>query len=177
MAASPVVYLGGGRLEDPLLAMLRGQLTDIVFGTVFLFIGLATCSIAAAIRRRRDVRLVIWLGIWSAMYGTGLLARSPAVVAALPLVLQTSVPYVNTLIAYLLAVFAMSAFLELSRGGIRLLIKILIFAEVVIAVIGIGWFAIGGSADKFILYHRIVSDCGLLVLITVVTVKKLSDKF
>src|SRR3984957_9944320 len=156
--------------------MLRGQLTDILFGAVFLFIGLAALSIAA-IRRRSGVRLVIWLGIWSSMYGTGLLARSPAVVAALPLVLQTSVPYVNTVIAYLLTVFAMSAFLELSRGGIRLLIKILILAEVVIAVVGIGWFAAGGSADKFILYHRLVSDCGLLVLITVVTVKKLSDKF
>jgi len=50
----------------------------------------------------------IWLGIWSAIYGTGLLCRSPAVVAALPRLLQTIVPYVNTLIAYLLAVVAMS---------------------------------------------------------------------
>lgn len=163
-------------MEDQLLAMLRGQLADIIFGTVFLFIGLAACSIAA-IRPRRGIRLVIWLGIWSAMYGTGLLSRSPAVVAALPLVLRTSVPYVNTLIAYLLTVFAMLAFLELSRGGIRLLIKILILAEVVVAVVGIGWFAVAGSADKFIPHHRLVSDCGLLVLITVVTVKKLSDKF
>jgi hypothetical protein len=163
-------------LEDQLLAMLRGQLADIVFGAVFLFIGLAACFIAA-IRPWSGVRLLIWLGIWSAMYGTGLLARSPAVVAALLLVLQTSVPYVNTLIAYLLAVVAMSAFLELSRGGIRLLIKILILAQVVVAVVGIGWFAVGGSADKFIFQHRLVSDCGLLVLVTVVTVKKLSDKF
>jgi sigma-B regulation protein RsbU (phosphoserine phosphatase) len=167
---------GGGRLEDQLLAMLRGQLADIVLGAVFLFIGLAACSIAV-IRPRSGVRLVIWLGIWSAMYGTGLLSRSPAVVTSLPLVLQTSVPYVNTLIAYLLTVFAMLAFLELSRGGIRILIKILIVAEVVVAVVGIGWCAVGGSADKFIPHHRLVSDCGLLVLITVVTVKKLSDKF
>jgi phosphoserine phosphatase RsbU/P len=163
-------------LEDQLLAMLRGQLVDIVFGAVFLFIGLAACSIAA-IRRRSGVRLVTWLGIWSAMYGTGLLFRSPAVVAALPLLLQTSVPYVNTSIAYLLAVFAMLSFLELSRGGIRPFIKILILAEVLVAVVGIGWFAAGGSADKFIPYHRILSDCGLLVLIAVVTVKKLSAKF
>src|SRR5271168_5538603 len=113
--------------------MLRGQLADIFFGAVFLFIGLAACSIAA-IRRRSGVRLVTWLGIWSAMYGTGLLARSPAVVAALPLVLRTSVPYVNTSIAYLLSVVAMLAFLELSRGAIRPLIKILILAEVVVAV-------------------------------------------
>jgi len=163
-------------LEEQHLAMLRGQLADVMFGAVFLVTGLAACSVAA-IRRRSGVRLVVWLGIWSAMYGTGLLFRSPSVVSALPLVLQASVPYVNTVIAYLLTVFAMSAFLELSRGGIRLLIKILILAEVVIAVVGIGWFAAGGSADKFILYHRLVSDCGLLVLITVVTVKKLSDKF
>src|SRR5271154_6771382 len=139
---------GGGRLEDQLLAMLRGQLAYIGFGAVFLFIGLAACSIAA-IRLWSGVRLVIWLGIWSAMYGTGLLVRSPAVVAALPLVLQTSVPYVNTLIAYLISVVAFLPFLELSRGGIRLLIKILILAKAVIAVVGIGWFAIGGSADKF----------------------------
>jgi sigma-B regulation protein RsbU (phosphoserine phosphatase) len=163
-------------LENQLLAMLRIQLADIMFGSVFLFIGLAACSIAA-IRPRSGMRLVMWLGIWSAMYGTGLLSRSSAVVAALPLVLQTSVPYLSILIAYLLAVVAMLGFLELSRGSIRLLIKILILAEVLVAVVGIGWFAVGGSADKFIPYHRLVSDCGLLVLITVVTVKKLSDKF
>lgn len=83
--------LGCGRLEDQLLAMLRGQLADIVFGAVFLFIGLAACSIAA-IRPRSGVHLLIWLAIWSAMYGTGLLSRSPDVVAALPLARQTSVP-------------------------------------------------------------------------------------
>ena len=55
--------------EDQLLAMLRGQLTDIVFGAVILFIGLTACSIAA-VRRRSGVRLIIWLSIWSAMYGT-----------------------------------------------------------------------------------------------------------
>jgi hypothetical protein len=163
-------------LEDQLLAMLHGQLADILFGAVFLFIGFTACSIAV-IRPRSGVRLVVWLGIWSAMYGTGLLFRSPPVIATLPLVLQKSVPYVNTLIAYLLAVFALSVFLELSRGGIRLLIKILILAEVLIAVVGFGWFVFGGSADKFILIHRLVSDCGLLVVIAVVTVKKLSDKF
>ena len=167
---------GGGRLEDQLLAMLRDQLTDIMFGGVFLFFGLAACSIAA-IRRRSGVRLITWLGIWSAMYGIGLLFRSPAIVAALPPVFQATVPYVNTLIAYLLAVVALLAFLELSRGRIRPLIKILILAEVIIAVVGFCWFAVGGSAEKFIPHHRILSDCGLLLLIAVVIVKKLSDKF
>jgi len=96
--------------------MLRGQLADIILGAVFLFIGLAACSIAA-IRRRRGVRLFIWLGIWSAMYGAGLLTQSPAVVAALPHSFQMSVPYVNTVIAYLLVVVASFAFLELSLAA------------------------------------------------------------
>jgi hypothetical protein len=37
-------------------------------GSIFLFIGLAACCIAA-IRRRSGVRIFVWLGIWSAMYG------------------------------------------------------------------------------------------------------------
>src|SRR5690242_6175389 len=83
---------GGGRLEDPVLAMLSGQLADIILGTVFLFIGLAACTIAA-IRRRSGIRLFIWLGIWSALYGAGLLIQSRPVVAALPHSLQITIPF------------------------------------------------------------------------------------
>jgi sigma-B regulation protein RsbU (phosphoserine phosphatase) len=156
--------------------MLRGQLADIILGAVFLFIGLAACSIAA-IRRRSGVRLFIWLGIWSAMYGAGLLTHLPAVVAALPHSFQMSVPYVNAVIAYLTVVVASFAFLELSRGRVRLLIEIAIFAGMVVALAGIGWFVFGGSADKFILYNQLLTVGFLLVLVTVVAVKKLSDKF
>ena len=46
-----------------------------------------------------------------------------------------------------------------------------------IAAAGIGWFVFGGSANKFIPYNNLVVVCGLLVLVTVAAVKKLSDKF
>jgi sigma-B regulation protein RsbU (phosphoserine phosphatase) len=121
--------------------------------------------------------LFVWLGIWSAIYGAGLLARSPAVVAALPHWLQTSVPYVNVVTAYVTVVVAFLAFLELSVGVIRLALKVLIFAGMVVATAGIGWFFFGGSANKFIPYNNLVVLCGLLLLVTVVAVKKLSDKF
>jgi phosphoserine phosphatase RsbU/P len=163
-------------LESQALALLRGQVADIMIGSVFLFIGLAACSIAA-IRRRSGVRLFIWLGIWSATYGTGLLIQSPAVVAALPHSFRISVPYVNTVIAYLVVVVALFAFLELSLGRFRLLVEILIFAGMAVALAGIGWFVLGGSDNKFILYNNLLTVCGLLALITVVAVKKLSDKF
>jgi sigma-B regulation protein RsbU (phosphoserine phosphatase) len=69
------------------------------------------------------------------------------------------------------------AFLELSLGVVRLLIKILIFAGVAVALAGMGWFVFGGSGDKFIPYNTLIAVCGLLILVTVVAVKKLSDRF
>src|SRR5271157_5172053 len=105
--------------------MLRGQIASIIAGAVFLFMGLAACSLAA-IRGRSGVRLFIWLGIWSAMYGAGLLAHSPAIVAALPHSFQLSVPYVNVVTAYLTVVVAFFSFLELSRERFRVLVKSII---------------------------------------------------
>ena len=162
-------------MEDQVLRILRGQLVEIISGTVFVFIGLAACAIAAI--RRSGVRLFLWLGIWSAMYGTGLLARSPAVVAALPKWLQISVPYANAVITYLVVVVAFRTFLELSVGGLRLVMKIIIVAGTGVAIAGIGWVVIGGAPQKFIPYNQLVTVCGLLVLLTVLTVKRLSDKF
>lgn len=166
-------------MQDQVLEMLRGQLADIILGAVFLFIASqmwGACSIAA-IRRQSGVGLFIWLGIWSAIYGIGLLTQSPAVVAALPLSIQRSVPYVTTGIAYLTLVVGLCAFLELSLGIVRLLIKILIFAGIAVALAGIGWFVFGGSAYRFIPYNTLIAVCALLILVTVVAVKKLSDRF
>ena len=163
-------------MEDQVLAMLRGQIADIIAGAVFLFMGLAACSLSA-IRGRSGVRLFIWLGIWSAMYGTGLLTRSPAVVAALPHSFQIGVPYINTLNLYLTVVVAFFAFLELSLGRFRVLVKSIIAVGAGVALIGIVWFMLGGSRTRFLPYNYVVTICGLLVLGIVVSVKKLSNKF
>src|SRR5262250_1542858 len=96
---------GRWRLQDQVLAMVRGQLADIILGAFFLFIGLAACSIAA-IRRRRGVRVLVWFGMWSAMYGTAELTESPAVVAASPHWLQISIPYLDISIQYFIVVVA-----------------------------------------------------------------------
>jgi len=155
--------------------MLRGQLVEIISGTVFVFIGLAACAIAAI--RRTGVRLFLWLGVWSAFYGAGLLTRSPAVVTALPKWLQASVPYANAVNTYLVSVVAFRAFLELSVAKLRLVIEIIIVAGIGVAVVGIGSFVLGGPEDKFIRYNYVVTVCGLLVLLIVLAVKRLSDKY
>jgi serine phosphatase RsbU (regulator of sigma subunit) len=46
-----------------------------------------------------------------------------------------------------------------------------------VALAGIGWFVFGGSEDKFIPYNILVAVGGLFVLVPVVAVKKLSDRF
>jgi hypothetical protein len=87
-------------LQDQLPVISREQLAVIIFGTVYVFIGLAACAFAA-VRRREEVRLFAWLGTWSAMYGTRLLAKSPAAVGVLPQWIQFRVPFVWTVIVYL----------------------------------------------------------------------------
>jgi len=156
--------------------MLRGQVADIIVGSVFLFIGLAACCIAA-IRRRSGVRIFVWLGIWSAMYGAEHLSQSPLVLEVSPRWLQIGAPYANTAMTYLVVVFASLSFLELSLGKMRFLNQAAAFVGLAIAVAGIGFFVLTGSNDKLMLYNNLLEVCLLLVLMTVVAVPRLSRKY
>ena len=167
---------GGAGLTDQVLVMLRGQVADIMIGSVFLFMGLAACCIAA-IRRRSGVRIFVWLGIWSAMYGAMHLSQPQAVVAALPRWLQITAPYANTAMAYLLVVVGSLSFLELSLGNMRFLNRVGALVGLAIAVAGMGFFVLTGSNDKLMLYNNLLEVCLLLVLMTVVAVPRLSRKY
>ena len=156
--------------------MLRGQLADIILGGVFLFIGFAACSIAA-IRRRSGVRIFVWLGIWSAMYGAIQLSQSPAVLAASPRWLQISAPYANTAMTYLIVVVGLLSFLELSLGRLRFFIQAAACVGLVIAIAAIGLFVFTGSNGNLMPYHHLLAACGLLVLTTIVAVPRLSSKY
>src|SRR5271169_4597005 len=108
-------------------------------GAVFLFIGLASCCLAA-VRRREGARIFVWLGIWSALWGARLLAESAVVVAALPHWVQNSVPLLKIAATYLLLPVASLAWLELSAGKFRLFLHALIFISLTIDLAGIGFF-------------------------------------
>jgi sigma-B regulation protein RsbU (phosphoserine phosphatase) len=156
--------------------MLRGQVADIIIGSVFLFIGLAACSIAA-IRRQSGARIFVWLGIWSAMYGAVQLSQSPAVVAASPRWLQIIAPYANTAMMYLLVVVGLLSFLELSLGRMRLVIKVVAFVGLAIAVAGVAIFVFTGSNDKLMPYNNLIATCALLLLTAVIAAPRLSSKY
>jgi len=158
---------------DAGLATLRGEVIDIILGTVFLSIGATACAIAA-IRWRRGVRILVWWGIFSGLYGLQTLDQTPAVLAVLPHALKTAMPYVSTAVRYLLLVSALFAWRELSLGRLRLLIQLEIFAGLAIALIGFGTFVLSGPDDKWIFYNNLLAVFSMLVLLTVVLVPKFS---
>ena len=158
---------------DVALATLRGQAIDIILGTVFVSIGATACAIAA-IRWRRGVRILVWWGIWSAMYGLQDLIRTPAVVAVLPHVLQSAAPYLRTAIMYLLLVSALFAWRELSLGKLRFLIQLEIVAGLAIAAVGIGTFVLGGPDNRFMFYNSLLAVFAVLVLLALVLVPRFS---
>jgi phosphoserine phosphatase RsbU/P len=163
-------------LQDQLPLISREQLAIIMFGTVFLFIGVAACAFAA-VRRREEVRLFLWLGTWSAMYGGRLLAESSAVVDVLPQWIQFRVPFVWTVIVYLVLPVATLAWLELSIGRVRVFLRAVLFLSAFIGAAGIVIFAITGSRDKLLSYNNLLAAVALLVLVVVVLVPQLSRKF
>jgi sigma-B regulation protein RsbU (phosphoserine phosphatase) len=163
-------------LQDQLLGLLRDQLVTIVSGTIFLFVGLAALCLAA-IRRQSQVRLFLWLGIWSGMYGAGLLIESPAVAAALPHWIQISIPFLRTSFAYLLVPVVALAWLELSIDKMRPFLHAVILLSLAIGIAGIGFFLVTGSKDRLMLYSSLVAAVALVVLVVVVAVPSLARRF
>ena len=124
-------------------------------------------------RRRSGVRVLVWWGIWSAMYGALRLGDSIAAVARLPHWFQVSVPYLDTAIMALLV--ATRAWLELSLGKLRLILRAIIYAGLVVGLSGIGLFVFTGSAGTLIPFLNILlAICTLAVLLTVAVVPKLA---
>ena len=141
-----------------------------------MFVGLAACGIAA-MRRRSGVRVLIWLGIWSAMYGVYPLLYSLAALRLLPYWLQVSVPFVSTATGYLVLVVAMRAWLELTLDKMRIFVQAVIFVGLAIGLAGIVFFLFTGSRDKLMPYNNFLAACSLTVLVAVVAVPKLAHKF
>jgi hypothetical protein len=156
--------------------MLRDQVAEIIFGTVFLFVGFAACGIAA-MRWRSGMRVLVWLGIWSAMYGARPLADSLTVVGILPHWLLVSIPYIDTAILYLILVVAALVWMELSLDKLRFFLRTVIFIALPIGLAGIVLFIFTGENNKLILYNQFLAACSLSVLVAVVAVPRLSRKF
>jgi sigma-B regulation protein RsbU (phosphoserine phosphatase) len=158
---------------DAALATLRGDVIDIVLGTAFLTVGVTACAIAT-IRWRRGVGILVWWGIFSAMYGLQTLGQTTIMLTVLPHSLMFVAPYLQTAVRYLLLVSALFAWRQLTLGKLRLLIQLEIFIGSAIALLGIGTFVLGGPADKWMFYNNLLAVLGTPVLLAVVLVPRFS---
>ena len=114
--------MDGTNTADAALAALLGDVINIVLGTVFLTVGATACAIAA-ICWHRAVRILLWWGIFSGMFGLQKLGQTPTVLTVLPHSLQSVAPYTNTAVMYLLLISLLFAWRELTLGKLRLLVK------------------------------------------------------
>jgi phosphoserine phosphatase RsbU/P len=165
--------MDGASAAGPHLQTLRGDVINIILGTVFLAVGATACAIAA-IRGRRGVPMLVWWGIFSGMYGLQTLGQASTILTVLPQSFISAAPYVKTAVRYLLLVSALFAWRELTLGKLRLLIDLEIFIASAIALLGIGTFVLGGPADRWIFYNNLLVVLGTPVLLAVVLLPNLS---
>ena len=168
--------LGGALLEDQVLGIMRGQVVAIMVATVFLFFGLAAC-VLAAIRGRGGARLLLWQGIFSAMYGARILAQSSAGFSIFPRSAWTSSEFVVAIITYLILTPAVLFWLEMSRGILRRFLQITLLAALVNAIGGVCLAVISRSPWGFMTYNKVVAACLLLPLAVVNGVPSLARKY
>lgn len=166
-------------LEDQALALLRDQVGIIILGTVFLFVGIVACCIAA-IRGRGGVRILAWFGIFNIMYGAILLAQAPAVFSMLPRSTSAIRPYVIPIINYLIIIPALLFWMELSRGRMRRFVRIATIATAIVGIAGVASTIFTQSSSRLMPYSDLMSILVVSVLLAyafVLAVPPLAKRF
>jgi phosphoserine phosphatase RsbU/P len=160
------------------ISVLAGapHLEDIILGTIFLFIGVAACCIAA-IRGRAAGRLLIWFGVFSTMYGVRLFAVVPTAFRLLVGLFWTSAPQLIWIITYVIMIPALLFWAELSLGTLRRLFQILIIPASAIALAGISAVLFYEAPYRFMPYNNVLVIGTLLVLALANVVPSIGKKY
>jgi len=162
--------------EAQLVSLLRGEIANIVAGAFFLFISLIALSVAA-IRPGKSARLLMWLGVWSGMYGAQELLWSRPVVESLPVRVQPARDILLVVFTYFIIVAAVFAFLELTTGTMRRFLQVHLVADVAVAVAAVVWFFVSGSQNSLLVYNQLLVVILLTVLVLTLAIPGLSRRF
>jgi len=162
--------------DTQVVTMLRSDVGAIILGTLFLAIGLISWAIAA-IRRRSRIRILIWLGVWTFMYGINMLAQLQSITVVLPGSWIAVRNHFVVFYSYFVVVAAALAFLELNLGMLRRVVHATIIIGIMIGVAGYSWYLFTGSARTLEPYNRLLAVGSLSVFGIVMIVPKLSRKY
>lgn len=136
-----------------------------------------TFSIALLRRQSRGIRVFLWLGIWSSVYGALHITQSPLVLSVSSPWFRAAAPYANNVLMYLVVVAGGLSFAELSRGVLQRFIQFLASVGFVIAVIGVSLFIRTGVPDKVIPENNWVAACILASLAATTLIPALARKY
>jgi sigma-B regulation protein RsbU (phosphoserine phosphatase) len=152
------------------------QVIVIILGTIFLFIGVAACCIAA-IRGRAAGRVLAWFGLFSAMYGVRLFAVVPTAFRLLAGPLWPSAPQFVWIVTYVIMTPALLFWAELSLGALRRLFQIMVIPASAIALAGIFAVLFHEAPYRFMPYNNVLVICALLVLAAANVVPSMGKKY
>jgi phosphoserine phosphatase RsbU/P len=163
-------------VEEQILTMLRGQVGNIMLGTVFLFVGLVACAVSNT-RDRQEKRILLWFALLSMLWGARLLAYAPAAFSMLPRPWWASRLDVIAVFSYVTVVPALLFFLEMSRGALRRILLIMLLADLLICAAGIGAVLFTKSPYRFIYLNNVLVVLFVLLVALVVAVPAAAEKF
>ena len=163
-------------MEEQVLTVVRDQVGAIALGTVLMSVGAIACAMAA-IRGRGAVRILVWFGLLSLMWGVRVMASVPAAFSVLPRSLWTSRPAVIAILSYVTVIPALLFFLELSRGSLRRLLQMMLVADLGICLAGIYSVLFTESPYQWIRFSNVLVIALVLVVAVVIYVPSLSERF
>lgn len=129
------------------------------------------------LRRGKDIKILIWLAAWSGSFGIRALIESQSVKIILPQFTQSIIPSIDVIISLMILVFALLTWLYLVRGRVRTIVIIIIAAASIVAVLGIAWFFVTGSAQTFMNLNNLIAAISIIFFAVLLIQKKLSDKY
>jgi sigma-B regulation protein RsbU (phosphoserine phosphatase) len=162
--------------EMQFASLLRHEVLDLIAGTFFLFSGVVALLFAMMVHKK-EARILIWIGLWSAMYGFVDLASSPIVTSAMPQRFELARQLSLVCCRVLMIVPATLAFRELTQGALRRFVQALLIINLTIALVAISWFLVSGSQNIFFFYNELFTIPGLVAVIVTSCVPKLSERY
>jgi sigma-B regulation protein RsbU (phosphoserine phosphatase) len=143
------------------------DLIGAMLGTLFLALGLAAGA-AAAFRSVRHDRVLLWFGVFTALYGIRLIARSSLVQTELPLT-EGNWEAIISFLTYVILVPAGLLVSSALAAGPRSIFSLLWRVNAVCAVIAIAWAVAAADPGAAMTFNRIVVVTNILAALAWLT--------
>ena len=147
-----------------------------MLGAILMFIGLAACAVAA-VRGRGGVRMLVWFGIFSALYGARLVAEQPAGFGLLPRSMAAGRLAAVAAMTYLILIPALLFWWELALGGLRRVLEGALGAAMVGGAAGLAAVLFSPSPLRLMGANNALAIGILILLAPVNAIPRLARKY